>query len=234
MTLAQIERIILANIQYDRYSALSVDTDPGKVEDFANLHTCVNLAREEIKLNTTIPSLLKWTTAATTTAGTKAYSLPTDFDIPLKVFYTEDSSEFELEQIYPATLLEKLNNTTAEGTPSYYMILDQLSARVRIEFYDTPSQNGTYKAVYKPILTIFTISTNEDIIMLKYPKTVIDFATAFAYQLIKNDSKQHDKYYAMGLAWCSKIDLREMRADSSYKGLPDSLIRSRRAARLSK
>ena len=77
MTLAQIERIILANIQYDRYSALSVDTDPGKVEDFANLHTCVNLAREEIKLNTTIPSLLKWTTAATTTAGTKAYSLPT-------------------------------------------------------------------------------------------------------------------------------------------------------------
>ncbi|MBU2249904.1 MAG: hypothetical protein KKD77_24375, partial [Gammaproteobacteria bacterium] len=72
MILQNIERIVLSLIGYDRYSALSVDTNAEKIEDFANLHTCVNLAREEIKLNTLIPSILKWTSATATAASTKA------------------------------------------------------------------------------------------------------------------------------------------------------------------
>ena len=234
MQLSVIEPIVLMKIGGDRYSSLSVDANAEKVEDFANLHTCVNLAREEIKLNTTIPSLLKWTSAIATVASQKAYSLPSDFDIPVKVFYTSDTEEFELEQVYPANLLEKVANTTAEGIPDWYMILGQSSALVQIELYNIPNKVQSFKAIYKPVLTEYTISTSEDILMKKYPKTVINFATAFAFQIIKKDSAMHDKYMMLGLADCSKIDLRELKADSSYKELPDALLRTRRSSRLSK
>ena len=234
MILSAIERVVLQLIGYDRYSALSVDTGPEKIEDFANLHTCVNLAREEIKLLTTIPALLKWTPSTATVASQKAYSLPSDFDIPVKVFYTESSSEFELDQVYPANLLEKVDNTTAEGMPGLYMILGQSSSLVQIEFYDTPSKVGSYKAIYKPILAELTVGTSSDILMTKYPNAVINFATAFAFEIIKKDTNQHDKYYAMGVSDCKKIDFRELKADSNFRELPDSLTRSRRSARLSK
>ena len=234
MTLKQIEEIILMTIGADRYSSLSVDANAEKIEDFSNLHTCVNMAREEIKLNTTIPSLLKWTSATATVASTKAYSLPSDFDIPVKVFYTEDSSEFDLEQVYPANLLQKVTKTTTEGTPSWYMVLGESSALVQIEFYNIPSKAGSFKAIYKPVLTEYTTSTSEDILMKKYPQTVIYFATAFAFQIVKKDEKMYDKFYVMGLANCQKIDLREKMADSNYREIPDSLTRARRSARFSK
>ena len=234
MILQNCEKIILSLIGFDRYSALSVDTNAEKIEDFANLHTCVNLAREEIKINTTIPSLLKWTSAIATVASQKAYSLPSDFDIPVKIFYTDDTEEFELERVYPANLLEKVKDTTAEGTPSWYMILGESSALVQIELYNIPNKVHSFKGIYKPVLTEYTTASNEDTIMKRYPKTVINFATAFAFQTIKKDSAMHDKYFALGLEDCRKIDLREKAADSSYRELPDSLLRNRRADRLSK
>ena len=236
MNLASCEKIILQNIGYDRYSALSVDTNAEKIEDFANIHTCVNLAREEIKLNTNIPALNKLSASITTIANQATYSLPSDFDIPVKFFYESASSAWELEQIYVTNIPEsRIIHTTEIGSPLKYLILDNVAGIIQVLIAPTPSTSGEiFAPVYKPILTTLTAPTDEDIIMKKYPKTVIDFATAFAFQIIKKDEKMHDKYYALGMADSARIDLRETKADSSYKELPPASIRNARSARLSK
>ena len=236
MTLKAIEEIILVTIGYDRYSSLSADTNAEKIEDFSFLHRCVWLAREEIKVNTLIPSILKRSSANKTTAGTKAYSLPTDFDIPVKVRYRSASSEFDLDRVYPENLMQKLggNLTTTQGTPSLYMIFGNSSDVAQIELYLIPdTTNQEYDVEYKPVLANLTTSTDEDLIMNKYPLTVIKFATAYAFQFIKKDDTGFDKYFLMGMADLPKINLREINSDSLYKELPDPLTRRRRQTRFS-
>lgn len=239
MTLQQVETIVLQLIGYDRYSSLSVDTNPEKIEDFAILHNCVTLAREEIKLNTTIPALLKIGSSIQTVAGQQAYSLYTDFDVPVKCYYTSGSDEWEPEQAYPNTIKEKVTSLTDSGSPSWYVISDTANSVtapvIQCRFYNVPNvSNDSFLFVYKPVLTEITTPTAYDILMHKYPHTVIKFATAFASQIIKKDMVSFEKFYIMGKNDCQMIDTREMGADSGLKEIPDGLIRGRRQGRLSR
>jgi hypothetical protein len=218
---------------------LSVDTNAEKIEDFAILHNCVTLAREEIKLNTTIPALLKMGTNIQTIAGQRAYSLYADFDVPVKCYYSSGSDEWELEQAYAATIKEKVTKLSDSGTPSWYVIADTANAitapLVQCNLYNVPNvSNDSFFFIYKPILAEITISTDYDILMRKYPHTVIKFATAFASQIIKKDMVSFEKFYLMGKSDCQMIDSREMQADTGLKELPDGLMRGRRQGRLSK
>lgn len=241
MTLQQIETIVLSLIGYDRYADLSVSTDTEKVADFALLHNCVTLAREEIKLNTKFPAIVTIGTGITVTADNTTYSLPTDFDIPVIMYYwqTGNSSVNKLQQIYienpPDDIPIAIGNATMPGgMPTQYMLADTASDQIQIHLYPVPQVGGIILPIYKPVLTELTTSTDEDIIMTKYPKAVIDFATAFAFQIIKKDATAHDKYYTLGMTECEKIDLREKAGDSSYRDMPDYIIRNRRAGRLSR
>lgn len=241
MTLQQIETFVLQLVGYDRYSALSVDTNSEKMEDFANLHTCVNLAREEIKMNAKIPALARFGTAVAVTSGNAQYSMPTDFDVPIALYYYPNGSTTasELSQAYIENLPSEVpvtigSATPSSGTPSQYFIVGTSSDLIQVYLYPTPDTSGFILPLYKPVLTTLTTATDQDTIMRKYPKAVINFATAFAWQLIKKDPAQHDKYYTLGMADCDKINLREIQADSTYRDVPDSLTRQRRAGRLSR
>lgn len=241
MQLQSIERVVLNNIGM-RYDELSIATDAKEILDFAILHTCVNLAREEIKLNTTkFPALNTLGAAIAVVSGTPNYNLPTGFDIPIAIYFygTGLTSAVLLTQIYseslPVDVPVTLGTASATtGTPDSYLLLGALANLIQIYLYPTPSTAGSILPIYKPVLTELTLTTDEDVIMRKYPKVVIDFATAFAWAILKKDHAQHDKYYTMGLSGCLKIDFREMKADSRYKDLPDKLTRNRRAARLSR
>lgn len=241
MQLREIEQFVLNAIGYDRYSSLSVDTNPEKIEDFASLHTCVNFAREEIKLNTKIPALTKIGTAIITASGNPLYSLPSDFDIPITFYYwaSGNTSAYKLTQLYVENLPDKVpvaigSAAIEAGTPANYIIADTSSDLIQVILNPEPNVAGVLLPVYKPVLTEVSLSTAECVLMRKYPKTVIDFATAFAFQLIKKDSAQHDKYYAMGMAECSKIDFREKTSDSNFKELPPLSIRNNRLGRASR
>lgn len=241
MTLQEIEQIVLSQIGYDRYSSLSVDTNAEKIEDFARLHSCVNLAREEIKLNTKLSCLTVIGAGIVTTANTSGYSLPAGFDIPIAIYYwgTGQSEATLLKQLYMESL--PLNVPVAVGSAQIatgevygYIIAGTSADLMQIYIVDVPAVAGVILPIYKPVLTELTTSTDEDILMRKYPKTVINFATAFAALLLKNDQAKHDKFYGLGFADCAKIDIRELRSDSNFKELPPASIVNARAGRFSK
>lgn len=240
MQLQQIEKIILNNIGM-RYDELSISSDAKEVLDFAMLHTCVNLAREEIKLNTKLPCLTMIGSAITTIAGTSRYSLPTDFDITISMYYCASGSSKAtlLQQLYmedlPTSVPVSIGVTDiATGTPYGYIIAGTSADLIQIYLVDVPEVNGIILPVYKPVLTELTVAADEDILMKKYPKTIINLATAFAAQILKKDEKIHDKFYQIGLGECAKIDFREVKADSNYKELPPISIINARIGRLSK
>lgn len=234
MRLDAIEQVVLNNIGM-RYDELSVSAEPKDILDFSMLHTCVNLAREEIKLNTNISCVMTFGAAIVTTAGTANYPLPADFDIPVTMYYAlvAGTAGFKLTQIYAQNLPSNISLLDT-GTPETYIILGTTLGIMDIYVLPTPNAVGVILPVYKPVFTSLVLPADEDILMRKYPKTVIDFATAFAFQLLKKDPTQHDKFYGLGLAECQKIDLREKTADSNFKELPPLSIRNTRSARLSK
>lgn len=236
MDLQAIETLVLTNIGYDRYSALSVDTGVEKTEDFATLHRCVHLARDEIKLNCMLPGTLKRSSGNATVAGTKSYNAPSDMDVVLKVRYRTASSEFDLSRVYPENLLTKLGGslTTATGMPSMYMIFGNSSNVIQIEFHLIPDKAAQYDVEYKPILINLTTNTDEDVIMQKYPQTVIKLATAYAFQFFKKDMTNFAKWFALGSGDFATIDHREQMADANYKEIPDAVTRTRRQKRFSK
>jgi hypothetical protein len=240
MILSTIEKLVLNNIGM-RYDELSVSTDPKEILDFAILHTCVNLAREEIKLNTKLPCLTMFGTAINTVAGTSGYNLPTDFDIPIAIYYWAmgNSEAALLKQYYveglPATVPVAIGGATlVTGTVYGYIIAGTSADLIQIYIIDVPDVAGIILPMYKPVLTELSLATAEDVLLRKYSKTVINFATAFAAQLLKKDEKIHDKFYAIGLGNCRDIDLREMKADSNYHDLPSTYLMNLRAGRLSK
>lgn len=235
MQLQDIEKIVLMNIGGDRYSVLSVATDDGKIEDFAILHKCVLMAREEIKLHTSIPSILKKQTI-TTVASQKAYNLASDFDVPEKIIYiTTANSQFPLGQLYLGNILQKKSNITDTGTPDSYMIIGNTSNLIQMELYDTPNMAGeTAYVYYKPILANITTNTGYDMIMAKYPNVVIKFATAYGFYYLRKDKTQFDIWFALGNKDLSEINKREIDSDSNYKELPNSYLRAKRIGRTTK
>jgi len=236
MNLQQIETIVLANVGADRYSDLASSTDDAKIADFSILHYCVLLARNEIKLYTEIPAILKRSSSNKTVASQKAYNLPSDFDVPVRVRYRTSTNEWELKQVYPHNLLQQVGGlTTTEGTPSLYMIFGSSSNRIQLELYNIPeNSNEDFDIEYKPILSLITATSEYDAIMSKYPHTVIKLASAFAIAFLRKDMTQFDNWYVKGFADFSLINQREISADSSYKELPDALTRARRMARATK
>ena len=235
MILSAIETLVLQNIGYDRYSSLSVDTNAEKIEDFAMLHKCVNLAREEIKLNTNIADVMAFGAAIVTASGTAQYSLPADFDIPVAMYYalTAGTVGTKLTRVYPQNLPSNISITDI-GTPSSYLILGNTAALLQIYLLPTPDAVGVILPLYKPVFAELILPADEDSLMRKYSKAVIDFASAFAFQFIKKDGPNHDKYYGLGIAECAKIDLRDMKSDSTFKELPSKYLMNQRAARISK
>ena len=240
MTLEQLETMILMGISYDRYSSLSVSTNAEKIEDFATLHRCVTLAREQIKLNVKLPSIEVWDNV-TVTAGTGTYNLPTDFDIPIGVYFFystgTDWEGWDLVQLYPENIIQKLGKPLSlleQGDPEYYVIMGQASDVIQITLAPTPDKAGFIGLTYKPVLTNLTTPTAEDVIMKKYPIAVINFAMAYGFYFLRKDQANFDKYFSLGMADCSKADFREKQADSSFRQLPDYLIRTRRMARFTK
>ncbi len=238
MTLQQIETIVLSLTGYDKYSSLSVDTDSAKIEDFSLIHDCVNLAREEIKINSNMPSLLAVGATITVIANTAGYSLPTDFDIPKTIYYWNWGStsakrlkQYTIEDI-PDTLPVAIGTATPDtGTPYSYVIMGTSGNLIQIYLYPTPDTAGIILPIYKPVLTTLTTSTDEDVIMRKYPKVVIDFATAYAFQMIKKDQANYDKYYAYGIKKCQAINLREMSCDPNLTIDVESLLTQKRVDR---
>lgn len=235
MILSDIEKSILIAIGYDRYSDLSVDTDATKIDDFAMLHRCVNIARDEIRLNTIIPALLKHATVITTVAGTKQYTISdTDFDIPVKAYFTDSGgSQKELIKVSPINILDKIATLTTAGTPICYQIFGSTSAGLSyIELLPVDDVGGTLDIDYKPVLTDVTLASGEDTIMKKYPLTVIKIAIAWAAQFIKKDDKLFDKFILLGRADFKEINLREINSDPDNNLQVDSLLAKRRVGRL--
>ena len=231
MDLQNIETIVLQLTGYDRYAELSVSTVTEKVADFALLHRCVQLAREEIKLNCNIPGIIA-EHSFTTVLNTKVYSMPNTFDIPVKAIYKSSSSQWVLGQVYLENLLQKVGDITAVGTPSVYMILGQSSDLIQLKLYDTPGTAGDTVYVYhKPVLTYLETSTDESVLMKKYPNTIIKLATAFAFQILKKSDAGFSRYYTLGYSDFSTINLREGSADINLTELPDALTRARRMGR---
>jgi len=235
MNLQAIETLVLQNIGYDRYSSLSVDTDAAKIEDFAMLHKCVNLAREEIKLNTNIADVMAFGTAIVTASGVAQYALPVDFDVPVTMYYSlvAGTAGFKLARMYPQNLPSNISLTDV-GTPENYIILGNTAGVLQIYLLLTPNAAGVILPLYKPVLAELILAADEDSLMKKYSKAVIDFASAFAFQFIKKDGANHDKYYGLGLSECAKIDLREVKADSNYYEKPPQNIINARTGRLSR
>jgi len=244
MNLRVIERVVLNNIGM-RYDELSISTDAKEILDFAMLHTCIYLAREEIKLNTRLPCLTMIGTGIVTAAGTSSYSLPADFDIPIAMYYWSigNSSAILLNQIYMESLPINVPVSVpvafgaaifATGTPYGYIIAGTSADLIQMHIVDEPTVAGLILPIYKPVLTELTTFTDEDVLMRKYPKLVIDFATAFAWQILKKDPAQHDKFYALALGKCREIELREKMADANFKEKPPLSIINARIKRLSR
>lgn len=233
MTLQNIETAILALIGEDKYSDFS--TDANRTADFANLHTCVNLARDEIKLNASMPALVTVGTVIPSVVNQSAYSLPTNFDVPVKMFYMDtDGVISELTQLYVQNIADVVLGMTT-GTPSSYIILGTSGNLIQVYLVSIPALAGeSLLPIYKPVLTALSLSTDEDIILRKYPKAVINFATAFAWQILKKDQTQYDKFYAYGLNDCRKIDLREISADPNTPLTPDAFLSNKRQNRFTR
>jgi hypothetical protein len=235
MTLQQIEEIVLFNIGYDRYSSLSIDTDPSKIEDFAALHKCVWLAREDIKRNTYMPQLFTFGAVIPSVANQSNYSLPADYDLPVKMFYMDTIGS--VKELIP---LSALSVSAAQvilgintGTPSNYIIAGTVANLIQVYLLPTPIIAGeSLLPIYKPVLANLTTSTSEDVIMKKYPETVMFLATAYAFQIIKKDSSQHDKYMALGRNDYKMISLRETSANPNAGIDTEALLTIKRTDRL--
>jgi hypothetical protein len=232
MTLQNIETAILQLVGYDVYSSLSVDSS--KTEEFSLLHRCVNIARDEIRLNTIIQALLKHTTTISSVDGTKRYTISnTDFDIPIVARYKTSSDEIKLIRTDALNVLDDIGSTTDEGTPSHYQIFGSTSAGLSyVELFPVPDTSGeTLDMDYKPVLTDLISASDEDIILKKYPMTVIKIATAWAFQFLKKDDKNFDKWTVLGFADFPKINLRETGFDKDPTVKIDSLVAQRRKDR---
>ena len=236
MDLQTIETIVLRNIKFDKYADLSADTDAGKIADFSMLHHSVWLAREEIKLNCMIPALSKHATRITTVDGTKAYTISdTDFDLPIKVRYITSDEEYDLERrSYEniSAVVEKPSST--KGTPVYYIMFGSTSAGLsKIELFPTPEKSTEYIDLdYKPVLAVLSTSTDEDSAMRKYPMTVVKLASAYAFQLIRQDKANFLDWLKMGYADFQEINLRETGFDYKPDTFVDDLLKTKRAERL--
>ena len=171
----------------------------------------MRLARDEIKLNCLIPSILKRQTI-TTIANQKAYNLASDFDVPVTTIYTNVSGEqYELDQVYPENLLEKLSGgkTTSTGTPNLYMIFGNVSNLIQLELYAIPENaSETCEMKYKPILSLLSDPTDESVLMAKYGLTVIKFTTAYFFYIAKKNDSKFTKWYTLGALDFQKISLR--------------------------
>lgn len=233
MNLQNIETQVLALIDYDRYADLSVDTATEKAADFALLHQCVNLARDEMKFNCSLPELYTVGTVIPSVASQAAYSMATDFDVPVKMFYLDTSGNIiELSQISVENL-GSLVLATSTGTPSSYLMAGTSGNLIRVYLSPIPANSGeSLLPVYKPVLTSLTTNTDEDILMRKYPKTIINFTTAFAFQIIKRDQTGYDKYYAYGINDCRQINLRQSSFDANSSLSAETLLSKRRQDRL--
>jgi len=234
MNLQNIETIVLAMVGADAYAGLS--TDASKTADFALLHQCVNLARDEIKANAYIPNILKLD-SITTVANQTAYDLATDFDTVKKVRYKTSSSITDLIQVYTENLVDALSGDELDtaGTPTMYRIFGESSDVAQIELYNTPGSSGDYIYVeYVPTFSALSTSTEEDIILKKYPNAVIKLASAYAYQILKKDMVNFDRYYMLGMQECTAINARELMQNSHYKDNPPMSIRNARMSRSTK
>lgn len=231
MNLQNIETIVLKNIKYDSYASLSADTDTAKMEDFSILHSCIYLAREEIKLNCLIPALLKHATQIATVAGTKAYTISdTDFDLPIALRYTTSDSQIQLTRRTYENILEVVEKTTTQGTPTYYIPFGSTSAGLsKIELFPIPEKSNEYLDIdYKPTFSVLTTNTDEDLIMLKYPLTVIKLASAYAFQLLRQDKENFATWINLGRIDFKEINLREVGFDYKPDIMTDEFIRSKR------
>jgi hypothetical protein len=235
MTLQQIETFVLMNIGGSRYTEMSISSDPNVIEDFSLLHNCVDFARDEVKINTYCPQMEKFGTAIVASAGTSGYPLPSDFDVPIAIYYAAQVSTVgaRLTKVYAENLPETVN-IDEQGTPDSYILNDVDSDLASITILPVPDKVGYILPLYKPTITPLTLSTAEDILMRKYSLTVVKFATAFFFQLIKKDMANFASWYGMGMQDCQKITQRELDSDSSYREKPDDLMRRRRMARNTK
>jgi len=235
MDLQTIETIVLRNIKYDLYADLSADTDAGKVADFSMLHHSVWFAREEIKLNCMIPALLKHATRITTASGTKAYTISnTDFDLPIAVRYITSSDEFPLVRRNYENISEVVEKpSTTQGEPTYYIMFGSGSTGLpKIELFPTPDVVGSCDIDYKPVLAVLSTSTDEDLIMRKYPMTTVKLASAYAFQLIRQDKENFATWLQLGYKDFKDINLREIGFDYKPDTFVDEFIKQKRKERL--
>ncbi|MFH1231875.1 MAG: hypothetical protein V1709_10310 [Planctomycetota bacterium] len=231
MNLQNIETLVLQLIKFDKYSDLSADAT--KIADFAVLHQCVNLAREDFKINCSAPELLTIGATIPTIVNMAGYSLAADFDIPVAFYYATSAS----------TNGNRLTKTTAEqlaasialstvGTPTTYCILGTSGNLIQVYLLPIPDVVGFLFPLYKPVLTALSLAADEDIILRKYPKIIINFATAYAAQMLKSDQVMYDKYYAIALSECRKIDLRQISGDTVPDLTVDTFLQTKRQDRL--
>lgn len=237
MNLETIETIVLSNIKYDAYSSLSVDTNAEKILDFATLHYCVHLAREELKLNCMIPAIMKHGTQIQTSVNTRIYTVSdTDVDLVTAVFYTTSSDQFYLERRTRGNILEVVNKISTEGTPNYYIPFGATSAGLaKMELHPVPKVATEYVDFdYKPTLSVLTTSTDEDALMKKYPLTIIKIASAYAFQLLRNDNANYLKWLVSGYKDFTEINLREVGVDVKPEVEVDDLLAQKRSDRYTK
>lgn len=217
MNLQAIETAVLRIIGADYYADLSTSTDPGKIEDFAMLHRCVNLARDDMRMFCTIGSILKSASTITTVSGTKQYLISdTDFDLPKKVFYTNSEGKVaKLTKVTSENILQYVDNFTTAGVPIVYRIFGSSGVSPYIEVYNVPNEVGSIDIEYSPVLADFSTATDEDVLMSRFSSTLIMLASAYAFQMLKKDDKNFDKWLALGRANYRFINFAENGADNN-------------------
>lgn len=237
MNLQNIETVVLRNIGADYYADISTSSDSGKMADFAMLHRCVNLAREEIRKFCHIPALMEYTANIVTVASTNEYTIPeTDFDVPKKVFSISSSGLIigELKKINEQNFLQKMGNEDIpEDPPSFYEMIGSTSAGLsKIRLYPTPKRGGDYIIIkYLKLLTDLTSATDEDILLKKYSLEIITLATAFAFQMLKKDDKNFDKWLIIGRGYFKNINFYESGFDNDTEIATDELLVKMRQGR---
>jgi hypothetical protein len=180
---------------------------------------------------------MKYTTGIPTVANTNQYTIPeTDFDLPKKVYSINSSNLVvgELERINEQNFINKVGTEDIPSDPpSYYEFVDSTSAGLSIiSLYPTPKDGGDFVMIlYIKTLTDITTATGEDILMKKYPNTIIALASAFAFQMIKKDDKNFATWATLGRGDYKGINYREQNTDASNDIMVDPILATRRIGR---
>jgi len=225
MNLGNIKNLCFGNI--GRYG----DTN---ANDIALMEQNVNLAIDEVKLNTLIAALIQTTTLVTQDRSATlnpTYSVVvTDFDVPVIIRYIDSNGDqWDMTMADAQTIRSLVPDLRETGRPEVFRINGNTAGIVDIDFHLITRYAGESIVVeYLPIIAEVSLDPDENLIMKKYAPTIIKLATGYSFHNIIQNFDQGDKWIAKGMADFTKIGSREMNGPA-YNKLPTPVAKLREA-----